>query len=148
METAMHDMHGGEWHALETFLGGMETCAGRRGRSRRSSLKPSLVEWKPSKKIHIKRNGMTLNPSLVEWKHTQVWGQAPTWDDLETFLGGMETRLSQKTACGLSSLKPSLVEWKLVGEVRGGEALDSLKPSLVEWKHVCGSRLTRLGYRP
>ena len=69
--------------------------------------------------------------------------------DLETFLGGMETRLDTVLAHGPDlPLKPSLVEWKLVGEVRGGEALDSLKPSLVEWKHVCGSRLTRLGYRP
>ena len=43
----------------------------------------------------------------------------------------------------VSSLKPSLVEWKRVQEVAAAIAYYALKPSLVEWKHA---RLLLEGY--
>ena len=54
---------------------------------------------------------------------------------LETFLSGMETILrGHFPAYPSPPLKPSLVEWKLIGGpyIRNWER--TLKPSLVEWK--------------
>ena len=76
---------------------------------------------------------------------------------LETFLGGMETRLEVDPGHRLRALKPSLVEWKLwskISSLTPSTALETflggmetaepreevvihpqpLKPSLVEWK--------------
>ena len=57
-----------------------------------SALKPSLVEWKRIKTEEFRAGGM----------------------DLETFLGGMETRLGDGAQDIDLPLKPSLVEWKLL----------------------------------
>ena len=98
---------------LETFLGGMETGGGiamservTKGlkpslvewkptrRNRRSvvqdGLKPSLVEWKPRAKPHAPRGHSCLKPSLVEWKQEEGFDNVGV-NVLETFLGGMET---------------------------------------------------------
>ena len=103
-----------------------------------------------------------LKPSLVEWKLITMSTSPTRSASLETFLGGMETRYpsigSLRAACletflgGMetvhiaafpgfrrSTLKPSLVEWKLRDTVNYCNVLLALKPSLVEWKHFNGT---------
>ena len=80
----------------------------------RSTLKPSLVEWKPTPE-HETTFWLfgSLKPSLVEWKLRTFLPSFAAASPLETFLGGMETRgPTRKRHRQKTALKPSLVEWK------------------------------------
>ena len=117
---------------LETFLSGMETreqAAPRR--PFRTSLKPSLVEWKLGVNPYQAGSLATLKPSLVEWK-LNLWRrlrQVPT--ALETFLSGMETPFAPRgTPDDFCPLKPSLVEWKPAVSLDEASVLRSLETFL------------------
>ena len=56
---------------------------------------------------------MPLKPSLVEWKPSEGGSRGEGDLPLETFLGGMETiSISTILLNKITTLKPSLVEWK------------------------------------
>ena len=60
----------------------------------------------------------------MEWKHQKWLAERAVKLDLETFLGGMETRLDTVLAHGPDlPLKPSLVEWKPVTATAIGGAI-------------------------
>ena len=101
-------------YPLETFLGGMETrhtfgCPPLMV----GTLKPSLVEWKLEIPPLTSDEEWALKPSLVEWKLAELVRHQIAGADLETFLGGMETRGGGGGDDRRGTpLKPSLVEWK------------------------------------
>ena len=55
-------------------------------------------------------------------------------ENLETFLGGMEIGTPGGSWRRCTTLKPSLVEWKLRTDLDDSVFDFALKPSLVEWK--------------
>ena len=92
METRHGSKGGSKCCSLETFLGGMETRSVALEIKRTpSSLKPSLVEWKPVYDGYAAKWRFSLKPSLVEWKHSVCWSPERHLFCIETFLGGMET---------------------------------------------------------
>ena len=115
----------------------METDLGWTSMTRSDPLKPSLVEWKlPKPDIQLPQP-RALKPSLVEWKPSCRSLLILPAEDLETFLGGMETTSANSRDSRCSALKPSLVEWKQgKREPEPRVEVPSLKPSLVEWKQL------------
>ena len=72
------------------------------------------MEWKQVFGEVFEAMAKALKPSLVEWKPTKSRRSPPLHQALETFLGGMETDKDLGGAGEVvQPLKPSLVEWKL-----------------------------------
>ena len=70
------------------------------------------MEWKQVFGEVFEAMAKALKPSLVEWKPTKSRRSPPLHQALETFLGGMETSIGSSGIVPPATLKPSLVEWK------------------------------------
>ena len=108
METEEAEGVGRYGRPLETFLGGMETGPGD---------------------IAVLRELQSLETFLGGMETDEWYAAGLSTNDLETFLGGMETCFCDGYRRGhRGPLKPSLVEWKLDGDIvfmRTGKNLET-----------------------